>query len=950
MSSAKDSGPGLRRDVGLTLFALYGIGNIIGAGIYVLVGKVAGEAGYLAPLAFVLAAIIAGLTGLSYGELAARYPVSAGEAVYLHKAFRRRWLSMAVGFLIAVAGLVSAATMAHGFVGYFNQFSEFNATLTIIILISTLMLIAVRGIAESARAAALLTLVEAGGLVWIISVASPNIVQLADIPPVAFFTADGAAWQGFFAATFLAFFAFIGFEDMVSIAEEVRDPERNMPRGILWAFAISTSLYLLVTLVSIATLPIGELARSEAPLADVYQVATQRPAVIIGLIGLVAVINGALIQIIKAARVFYGMSCNGWLPPFFGVVNARTHTPLRATLVAGGIVLILALLLPLVSLAKLTSGMVLLVFALVNLALIRVKHLGPPPAGVRAVPLWVPKLAALASIGILLTVVVPVISLDSLLSQASAATPAPDSNTSPPVLLLENVRLLDEDSTDDYPTVNLLIVDGKLKAVSEDPIPVEESTLVIDTKGGYLVGQIELDAPPSFMILTGDPRTDFDQLLDTKKNATFAIAKGDIVRNRYIGTTETPATRERKPAGWLAYTPPPLSMPGQYRDTTKWNRWESKYVDGLFVAALALDRTRWVSQDSASERQVGDLSDFSGGEIRGFRLGAVGTLNFDNPWVYTVFAATNAFDSGFDQDRSDDFTWFDVRLDIPFYKGTTLSIGKQKEPISMERLTSLLFLPMQERAAAFDAMLPARNTGVMLSGNMIGQRMSWAGGVFNNWLDADESFSDTATQFIGRLTGVPFESADTSNLLHLGLGGRYTNAKNGVRYFSEPEFNQAPDYVDTDFIDADDAYTWDLEAAWRKGPFMLAGEFLRTDVDAPAAGDPSFSGYYLAGTWALTGEMRSYNYKGGVFNRPPIARSVYQDGWGAWELVARYSYSDMTDGPIDGGKMDIWSLGVKWWLTPFFVVDMNYRYIDLDRFGETGASSGLNGRIVLSLE
>ena len=402
MTEPVDSKPGLRRDVGLTLFALYGTGNIIGAGIYVLVGKVAGEAGLLAPLAFVLAAVIAGLTGLSYGELAARYPVSAGEAVYLHKAFGKRGLSIGAGFLIALAGLVSAATMARGFVGYFNQFVAANAVLTIVVLISLLTLIAIRGIAESARAAALLTLIEAGGLLWIIVVASPNVPQLAELPAADFLPADLTAWQGILAAAFLAFFAFIGFEDMVSIAEEVRDPERNMPRGILLAFIISTTLYLLVTVVSLATLPVDQLAGSEAPLADVYRAATHGSVVFISLIGLVAVINGALIQIIKAARVFYGMSCNGWLPPFFGVVNPRTRTPLRSTVIAGGTVLVLALLLPLVSLAKLTSAMVLVVFALVNLALIRIKRLGPALERAWTVPAWVPWLGAAASIGVLL--------------------------------------------------------------------------------------------------------------------------------------------------------------------------------------------------------------------------------------------------------------------------------------------------------------------------------------------------------------------------------------------------------------------------------------------------------------------------------------------------------------------------------------------------------------------
>jgi len=122
MPQTADTQPALKRDVGLSLFVLYGVGNIIGAGIYVLVGKVAGEAGLLAPFAFVLAALIAGLSGLSYGELGARYPISAGEAVYVYRAFNRRALSVAVGLLIAMAGLVSAATMARGFVGYLHEF------------------------------------------------------------------------------------------------------------------------------------------------------------------------------------------------------------------------------------------------------------------------------------------------------------------------------------------------------------------------------------------------------------------------------------------------------------------------------------------------------------------------------------------------------------------------------------------------------------------------------------------------------------------------------------------------------------------------------------------------------------------------------------------------------------------------------------------------------------
>jgi amino acid transporter len=403
MSQEAKTQPKLRRDIGLSLFVLYGMGNIIGAGIYVLVGKVAGEAGYQAPFAFALAAIIAVFSGLSYGELGARYPLSAGEAVYLNKAFNRRSLSVAVGLLIALAGLVSAATMARGFVGYFNEFFTIPGWLVIGTLLVALTLIAIRGIAESARVAAALTLIEVGGLLWVIVVAAPQLPALGSLSLPAHIPLNGLAWQGVIGGAFMAFFAFIGFEDMVNIAEEVKQPQRNIPRGIVLAFVASTVLYVLVALVAIATVPPQVLAVSDAPLADVYRAATGQPAVIISAIGLVAVINGALIQIIMASRIFYGMSNNNWLPKFLGVVNPRTHTPVTATLVAGALTLFLALALPLVSLAKITSGMVLVVFVLINLSLLRIKRREPSPEGVRSLPLAIPVFGALAS-GLILVI------------------------------------------------------------------------------------------------------------------------------------------------------------------------------------------------------------------------------------------------------------------------------------------------------------------------------------------------------------------------------------------------------------------------------------------------------------------------------------------------------------------------------------------------------------------
>jgi APA family basic amino acid/polyamine antiporter len=398
MQQTTDTQPALKRDVGLLLLTLYGLGNIVGAGIYVLVGEVAGAAGLQAPFAFLLAAFVAGASGLSYGELSARYPTSAGEAVFIYKAFNIQALSIGVGLLIMTAGLVSAAAMARGFVGYFNEFFSVPASLVIAVVLVTLGIIAMRGIVESAKIAAVLTIIEIAGLIWVVIVAAPNLANLADVSISEMVPLSGNAWKSVMGAAFLAFFAFIGFEDMVNIAEEVKNPQRNMPRGILLAFAVATLLYLLVILVSLMTLDSETLGKSTAPLADVYRAASGKEATFISVIGLIAVLNGGLIQIIMGSRILFGMSRNGWLPKFLSTINPTTQTPIRATIAATAIALIAALTLPLVSLAQITSGLILGVFVMINISLIRIKMRDPTPAGINPVPMAVPIIAALSGI------------------------------------------------------------------------------------------------------------------------------------------------------------------------------------------------------------------------------------------------------------------------------------------------------------------------------------------------------------------------------------------------------------------------------------------------------------------------------------------------------------------------------------------------------------------------
>ncbi|NOR67912.1 MAG: hypothetical protein GQ528_11210 [Woeseiaceae bacterium] len=524
----------------------------------------------------------------------------------------------------------------------------------------------------------------------------------------------------------------------------------------------------------------------------------------------------------------------------------------------------------------------------------------------------------------------------------------------PQNVLIRNVQLIEGGEKTEGISVNILIKDNRLEVVTKDEVPIEEAAMAVDARGGYLFGQLKIGETPSFIILNQDPRDNFEVLLDTGLFTTFAVHDGRLFRNNLFEVEEAEVEEEPKQIGWRAYSPPPMALPLSYQDTTKWNRWETEYISGIFIAAAVLDNQQWLSQSSGSQQQVGDLKLFEGGEIRGFRFGAAGTLNFEKRWIYTIAGATNAFDKGFEIEQQDSFTFFDYRLDIPVSDKFNLSVGKQKEPISMERIMSMVQLPMQERTSVSDALMPSRNVGAVLSGTALNERMTWAGGLFNDWIDTGSSFSDGASQAVGRVTWLPFISEDESNLLHLGFGLRYTNAEEGLRYRTAPEFNKSPTFVDASIdgtpFAADSAMLYNLEASWRKGPYWLAAEYVSNDVDAPALGDPTFDGYHVTGSWILTGEMRAYRKRTGIFGPVPVAKSVNQGGWGAWEVAFRWSDLDLTDGQIDGGEMDILSLGLNWWLTPVFNVNMNYRYITLDRFGVEGNSSGIMTRVLLMLE
>jgi phosphate-selective porin OprO/OprP len=256
-------------------------------------------------------------------------------------------------------------------------------------------------------------------------------------------------------------------------------------------------------------------------------------------------------------------------------------------------------------------------------------------------------------------------------------------------VLIRDVRLIDREGEAEDVMANILIKKGRLDLVTKDRIPSSEADLALDAEEGILLGKLELGEPASFVILDEDPRENVEILLDTATHIRFAIVKGEILRNNLSPVTA--AEEEVEKRGWLAYTPPPIALPLAYQDKKRWNHFETKPVSGLFIAAVVLDRQRWLSQDAESEEQVGDLDEFNRGEIRGFRFGLVGTFNFKRPWVYTLAGATNAFDKGFETEKNDDITLFDYRRQHRQAEGTDLDGTAHRRPLSADLRAQLGF-------------------------------------------------------------------------------------------------------------------------------------------------------------------------------------------------------------------------------------------------------------------
>jgi amino acid transporter len=346
----------------------------------------------LAPLAFIAAALLISITAASFAELGGRMPVAAGEAAYVRAAFKSERWSVAVGLLVIGIAVVAAAAISVGSAGYIGVFVKLPEPVIVSAVVLAMGAIAAWGIKESVVFAGAMTLIEVGGLVILIAsgfLAEPGAIARAPgMMPSAF---SPGALVGLIGASLLPVFAFIGFEAIVNVAEELHEPERALPRAIFLTLALTTVLYVLVVWVALVAVAPAELAASKAPLALVFERLSGASPAAMSAIAIVATLNGIIVQIILAARVLYGLARQGNLPAALQEVSPLTRTPLLATALAVALVLLPALLVPLEGLADLASRFTLCLFALVNLALIRIKASEPePPRGIYIAPRWVP--------------------------------------------------------------------------------------------------------------------------------------------------------------------------------------------------------------------------------------------------------------------------------------------------------------------------------------------------------------------------------------------------------------------------------------------------------------------------------------------------------------------------------------------------------------------------------
>ncbi len=363
----------LKRVIGPKVLTVFIIGDILGAGIYALVGEVGAEVGGAIWTVFLISFVLAFFTAFAYAELVTKYPRAAGAALYTNKAFRAPFLTFVVAFAVMSSGIASASTLARAFAGdYLTEFVDLPLVLAALIFIVLVAAINARGIAESVKLNVVLTGIEVTGLIIIVVIGVAALGEgSGDFSRNFEFKEGESVFGALVAGTALAFYAMIGFEDSVNVAEEAKQPSRNYPRALFGGLVVAGLLYLLVTLTASYVVPTEQLSGSDAPLLEVVEVGPLGiPTKLFAFIALMAVSNSALINMIMASRIVYGMAEQGIVSRLFARVLPERRTPIVAILFTTLIAAVLITTGDLATLADTTVVLLLSVFTIVNISVL----------------------------------------------------------------------------------------------------------------------------------------------------------------------------------------------------------------------------------------------------------------------------------------------------------------------------------------------------------------------------------------------------------------------------------------------------------------------------------------------------------------------------------------------------------------------------------------------------
>lgn len=358
----------LRREIGLFEITSWGVGIILGAGIYVLVGEASSIAGNSVWISFIIGAMVAALTGLSYAELSSMFPKEAAEYIYVRTACGCEILSFIIGWLIIFTGIISVSTVALGFAGYFHGLFGVPRVLVAVVLIVLLSYLNFLGIKESTRINVLFTFVEIAGLLFIILIGLGSLgkVDLLEAP---------RGLSGILSASALIFFAYLGFEDIVNVAEETKNPEKTIPKALIISIIITTCLYILVASTAVSLADWRVLGETNAPLAFAASKAFGENAfTVMSVIALFATSNTVLIMLVVGSRMIYGMANEGAFPRILSRLNIKKGTPYLAILITMILSIIFVFIGELELVASLTSFGAFITFAFVNMSLIYIRY------------------------------------------------------------------------------------------------------------------------------------------------------------------------------------------------------------------------------------------------------------------------------------------------------------------------------------------------------------------------------------------------------------------------------------------------------------------------------------------------------------------------------------------------------------------------------------------------